>query len=125
MKITLSAQVKKQKQIKNKKHHYTLLTVTQVNAHRKPMLPVDVMETEQPASTEKQHPHHKIQSQTLPVDVVAAHQSWGGGSGCRMNIFILVFSILAMQTQLSNPLPGGKMVFLFKTDKVDTFRYIT
>ena len=46
MKITLSAQVKKQKQIKNKKHHYTLLTVTQVNAHRKPMLPVDVMETE-------------------------------------------------------------------------------
>lgn len=71
---------------------------------------------DEPASSQKQHSHHRTQSQALPVHVVAAHQSWVGGSGCRMNIFILVFSIPAMNTQLSNPLPADKVDFLLKTE---------
>lgn len=40
--------------------------------------------------------HHKKQNQTLPVKIIAAQQSRIGGSGCRMNIFILIFSLLTM-----------------------------
>lgn len=102
-------------------------TTTNINSHRSPLLIMSQVNAQygvggsygncdEPASSQKQHAHHRTHSRALPVHVVAAHQSWRGGSGCRTNIFILVFSIPAMQTQLANPLPAGRVVFLLKTE---------